>query len=268
MQMSELMESFKGMSTQGDFQSDDDTIDTIDPIGMGPHHMSGLSSMSVMSISSATSLFKNTADSAHAKANGPSAVKSNMYTSENHIKEEDGEDQTNQDQQQDEKPQQLSQQQQQQLLQQQQQQQMLQMAGQHPNIQMMQGRPSDLSSINDGARLSSTLRLSNLDDMSWAASAAMNGSIRQSIAPQDLWNGGRTSGTQHSSGNMSLNPRPLGSMQEHPDNFSSLGSSGLAFMRTAANLESLENIEETAAPPQQLHRQHQQQQQQNQESEG
>mmetsp|Transcript_3839 Transcript_3839/g.10811 ORF Transcript_3839/g.10811 Transcript_3839/m.10811 type:complete len:699 (-) Transcript_3839:127-2223(-) len=234
MQMSELMESFKGMSTSGDFQSDDDTIDTIDPIGMGPHHMSGLSNMSVMSISSATSLFKETSASTHSRTAG----KSNMYDPNNQIKEEDdseeqqgNEDQTNQQQQQ-------------------QQQQQQGIDGQQ-NQQAMQGRPSDLMmNPNDGSRLSSNaLRLSNLDDMSWAAGVALSGSMRQSIAPQDLWkNTGSDAmmrnSLQGSSANFNMTPRPLGSMQENPDNFSSLGSSGISFLRGAAHLESLENIGE------------------------
>ena len=60
MQMSDLMESFKGMSTGGEnteFNSSSDTIGTIEPIG-GNAHMSGLSNMSVMSMASSSTLFK------------------------------------------------------------------------------------------------------------------------------------------------------------------------------------------------------------------
>jgi hypothetical protein len=63
MQMSDLMESFKGMSTtgeNGEFNSSSDTIGTIGTMD-GPtgntHNMSGLSQMSLVSMSSATSLF-------------------------------------------------------------------------------------------------------------------------------------------------------------------------------------------------------------------
>lgn len=55
MQMSELMESFKGMSTSGDMNSSTDTIGTIEGNLYGASHMSGLSNMSVFS---STSLFK------------------------------------------------------------------------------------------------------------------------------------------------------------------------------------------------------------------
>ena len=58
MQMSELMESFKGMSTTGDLNSSSDTIGTIDNMYPG-NHMSGTSNMSGISMSSTTSLFKS-----------------------------------------------------------------------------------------------------------------------------------------------------------------------------------------------------------------
>ena len=59
MQMSELMESFKGMSTagEGEFNSSSDTIGTIEG-GGGNYHMSGLSQMSLVSMSSTNSLFR------------------------------------------------------------------------------------------------------------------------------------------------------------------------------------------------------------------
>ena len=59
MQMSELMESFKGMSTagEGEFNSSSDTIGTIEG-GGGTYHMSGLSQMSLVSMSSTNSLFR------------------------------------------------------------------------------------------------------------------------------------------------------------------------------------------------------------------
>ncbi|KAG7344725.1 hypothetical protein IV203_032256 [Nitzschia inconspicua] len=49
MHMSDLMESFKGMSTTGDYNSSDDTIGTIDglPAGMSMAYMSGISQMSM-----------------------------------------------------------------------------------------------------------------------------------------------------------------------------------------------------------------------------
>jgi hypothetical protein len=56
MQMSELMESFKGMSTMGDLNSSSDTIGTIEGDVLGKSQMS----MSVMSMTSAASLFKST----------------------------------------------------------------------------------------------------------------------------------------------------------------------------------------------------------------
>lgn len=61
MQMSELMESFKGMST-GEINSSTDTIGTIEGDVYGKNQMSGLSNMSVMSMSSTTSLFKGGAE--------------------------------------------------------------------------------------------------------------------------------------------------------------------------------------------------------------
>jgi hypothetical protein len=63
MEMSELVESFKGMNNEGS----SGTIDTIDPMGVH-HHMSGLSNMSVASISSGNSFFKDC--SSHASLNG------------------------------------------------------------------------------------------------------------------------------------------------------------------------------------------------------
>jgi len=57
MQMSELMESFKAMSTQGELNSSADTIGTIDNFG-GNAQMSGISNMSMVSMSSGISLFK------------------------------------------------------------------------------------------------------------------------------------------------------------------------------------------------------------------
>ncbi len=58
MQMSELMESFKGMSTSGDMNSSTDTIGTIEGNIYGASQMSGLSNMSVFSMASTGSLFK------------------------------------------------------------------------------------------------------------------------------------------------------------------------------------------------------------------
>lgn len=55
MQMSEMMESFKGMSATGDFNSSSDTIGTIEGDVLGKSQMS----MSVMSMASTTSLFKS-----------------------------------------------------------------------------------------------------------------------------------------------------------------------------------------------------------------
>lgn len=56
MQMSELMESFKGMSTTGELNSSEDTIGTIEGDLIGKSQMS---MMSVVSIASSTSLFKS-----------------------------------------------------------------------------------------------------------------------------------------------------------------------------------------------------------------
>lgn len=58
MQMSELMESFKGMSTNGELNSSSDTIGTIEGNALGASQMSGISSMSVVSMASSTSLFR------------------------------------------------------------------------------------------------------------------------------------------------------------------------------------------------------------------
>lgn len=66
MQMSDLMESFKGMSTSGDMNSSTDTIGTIEGNLYGASQMSGMSgmsNMSVFSMASSTSLFKTTPDS-------------------------------------------------------------------------------------------------------------------------------------------------------------------------------------------------------------
>eukprot|EP00428_Durinskia_dybowskii_P021083 CAMPEP_0170204294 /NCGR_PEP_ID=MMETSP0116_2-20130129/1670_1 /TAXON_ID=400756 /ORGANISM="Durinskia baltica, Strain CSIRO CS-38" /LENGTH=347 /DNA_ID=CAMNT_0010454643 /DNA_START=24 /DNA_END=1063 /DNA_ORIENTATION=+ len=63
MQMSDLMESFKGMSTSGDMNSSSDTIGTIEGNLYGTSQMSGISNMSVFSMASTTSLFKTTTDS-------------------------------------------------------------------------------------------------------------------------------------------------------------------------------------------------------------
>lgn len=64
MHMSDLMESFRGMSTAGELNSSTDTIGTIDNLmglgGMSAAHMSGISNMSTMSMSSTTSLFRMT----------------------------------------------------------------------------------------------------------------------------------------------------------------------------------------------------------------
>jgi hypothetical protein len=64
MQMSELMESFKGMSTSGELNASTDTIGTIDNLagmgGLSTAHMSGMSNMSAMSMGSMTSLFRST----------------------------------------------------------------------------------------------------------------------------------------------------------------------------------------------------------------
>jgi len=62
MQMSDLMESFRGMSTTGELNSSSDTIGTIDGMvpgsGMSVAHLSGMSNMSVMNMSSSDSFFK------------------------------------------------------------------------------------------------------------------------------------------------------------------------------------------------------------------
>eukprot|EP00934_Nitzschia_sp_Nitz4_P008338 Nitzschia sp. Nitz4//scaffold4_size323378//296226//297515//NITZ4_000715-RA/size323378-processed-gene-0.391-mRNA-1//-1//CDS//3329553564//8328//frame0 len=58
MQMSELMESFKGMSTS-EMNSSSDTIGTIEGNPFGASHMSGISNMSVVSMSSGVSMFKS-----------------------------------------------------------------------------------------------------------------------------------------------------------------------------------------------------------------
>lgn len=63
MQMSDLMESFKGMSTSGDMNSSTDTIGTIEGNVYGASQMSGMSNMSVFSMASSTSLFKTATDS-------------------------------------------------------------------------------------------------------------------------------------------------------------------------------------------------------------
>ena len=82
MQMSELMESFKGMSTTGGLDSSNDTIGTIDGnFGGTAAHMSGMSNMSMMSMASGVSLFKSdSADQDSASGSGGGAATSGAAT--------------------------------------------------------------------------------------------------------------------------------------------------------------------------------------------
>lgn len=94
MQMSELMESFKGMSTS-EMNSSDDTIGTIEGNGFSSNQMSGFSSMSIVSMSSAASLFKTpstddpeidilkTADSTNSTSESPSGAVGEMWNHPN-----------------------------------------------------------------------------------------------------------------------------------------------------------------------------------------
>jgi hypothetical protein len=69
MEMSELMASFKGMSTTGELNSSSDTIGTIEGDVYRNSQMSGISNMSVVSMASETSLFKTSSSDNVASSN-------------------------------------------------------------------------------------------------------------------------------------------------------------------------------------------------------
>lgn len=84
MDMSELMESFKGMSTTGELNSSSDTIGTIEGDVYRNSQMSGISNMSAMSMASTTSLFKtNSSDNIPSSSSGAVGSEDTFATYDN-----------------------------------------------------------------------------------------------------------------------------------------------------------------------------------------
>jgi hypothetical protein len=248
MQMSELMESFKGMSTTGDLNSSTDTIGTIDNINMYasggggggslPNNlqMSGISNMSVVSMSSTPSLFKTASNGDQDSTdgvgdiigdNGPSHERTNSSDMIDEIWGNNNNNNNNTSNNNDPSNTTTS------------------STGVPPHPTMMQQHmhpPATANALRGGGGMGMGM------GMGGGHNNNNNMSTRESLNPAEMWNSRqiqallRAEVDPGSSTNLTLGglggesnvgPRLLGQMQDNPDHLSSyMGSSSLSVLRS------------------------------------